>query len=138
MSKRIFTTAQIKELSKNKNVFKCSAKSISYSKDFKVLAVRKYYEEGCRSVTIFEEAGFDIQLIGKDVPDDCLHRWRKIYKEKGLDALNTEGATAHKGGRPPKKKWASANERIKYLEIENAYLKAKNDFLVKLRAAAKR
>ncbi len=138
MSKRRFTEAQVIELSKNMNISKCSDKSITYSKEFKVLAVKKYHEEGCSPVMIFREAGFDRQLIGKNVPDDCLQRWRKIYKNKGLNALNTETRGISSPGRPLKSKWTSDSEKIKYLEIEIAYLKAENDFLVKLRAAKKR
>ena len=138
MSKRRFTTTQIEELSKNKNVFKCSDKSITYSKEFKVFAVKRYFEEGYSPVMIFKEAGFDRQLIGKNVPDDCLQRWRKIYKNKGLNALNTEIRGISSPGRPLKNRWTSDIEKIKYLEVENSYLKAENDFLVKLRAAKKR
>jgi hypothetical protein len=137
MSKRIFTTADIKELSKNKNVSKCSDKSITYSKHFKVLAVKKYYEEGYSPSMIFNEAGFDVKLIGKDVPSDCLHRWKKIYNNKGKDALNIETRGLSSAGRL-RRKWNSEAEKIEYLEIEIAYLKAENDFLVKLRAAKKR
>ena len=47
MGKRIFTVDQMQELSKNINVAKCSDKSITYSKKFKVLSVKQYYNEGC-------------------------------------------------------------------------------------------
>lgn len=135
MSKRIFTTAEIEELSKNKNVSKCSDKSITYNKHFKVLAVKKYYEEGYSPTMIFKEAGFDMNIIGIEVPNACLHRWKKIYNNKGENALNSESRGL--SGRP-RKSWSSDAEKIKYLEIKIAYLKAENDFLVKLRAAKKR
>ena len=64
MSKRRFTEAQIAELSQNKNISKCSAKSITYSKEFKLSAIKKYYKEGYSPRMIFEEAKLDIQLIG--------------------------------------------------------------------------
>jgi hypothetical protein len=44
MSKRKFTKEQIGELLKNANVVKCSEKSITYSKEFKVWAVKRYGE----------------------------------------------------------------------------------------------
>lgn len=138
MSKRRFTTAQIIEMSQNKNVSRCSDKSITYSKEFKVAAVKKYYEEGLSPIMIFEEAGFSRQLIGPDSPDACLHRWRTVYKTKGENYLNSETRGVHHHGGPPKIKGISDVDRIKRLEIENAYLKAENDFLVKLRAAKKR
>lgn len=102
------------------------------------MAVKKYHEEGYSPVTIFRGTGFDRQLIGKNLPDDCLQRWRKIYKNKGSNALNTETRGIGSSGRPLKNKWASDSDKIKYLEIENAYFKAENDFLVKLRAGKKR
>ena len=36
----MFTQNQVKELLKNKNVFKCGLKSIGYSKKFKLLAIK--------------------------------------------------------------------------------------------------
>ena len=138
MSKRRLTTAQITELSQNKNVSKCSAKSITYSKAFKVLAVKKYYEEGYSSRMIFEEAGFDRQLIGLDVSDDCLNRWRKIYKAKGEQNLTIETRGKHSNGGRPKTRDVTDTDRIKRMKIEIAYLKEENDFLVKLRAAKKK
>jgi transposase-like protein len=138
MSKRRLTTAQITELSQNKNVSKCSAKSITYSKAFKVLAVKKYYEEGYSSRMIFEEAGFDRQLIGLNVPDGCLNRWRKIYKSKGEDRLKVETRGKHSKSGRPKTRGVTDADKIKRMKIEIAYLKAENDFLVKLRAVKKR
>ena len=59
MSKRIFNEDQIRELLANPNVSRCSDKSITYSKTFKVLAVKKYYEGGYSPNVIFKEAGFN-------------------------------------------------------------------------------
>lgn len=136
MGKRRFTEAQIIELSKNKNISKCSEKSITYGNNFKVSAVKKYYESGYSPKMIFKEAGLDLALIGRNAPEECLQRWRKVYNKKGIQKLNIE--TRGKGGGRPKTKWLTDADRIKRLEIENAYLKAENDFLAKLRAAKKR
>lgn len=138
MSKRRFTTDQIKELLKNKNVAKCSEKSITYSKEFKLKAIKQYNEDGYSPRVIFEKADFDIYLIGKWVPDESLHRWRKTYSSKGLLGLNAETRGRSHGGGRPKTKGLTETDRIKRLEIENAYLKEENSFLVKLRAAKKR
>jgi hypothetical protein len=130
MSKRIFNEKQIKELLKNPNVEKCSDKSISYNNDFKVLAVRKYYA-GLSPNEIFRQANFDIKMIGCETPTDRLRNWRKIFKEKGVQKLSVENR-GKKGGRP-KTNWSNEKEKIKYLETQVAYLKAENNFLVKLR-----
>ncbi|MEK0337874.1 MAG: hypothetical protein QQN41_10625, partial [Nitrosopumilus sp.] len=136
MSKRIFTKEQIKELLKNKNVSKCSEKSITYSKDFKQRAVKEYNKEGLPSSEIFEKADFDLELIGRTKPKECLKAWNKIYRTKGIKALSTE-TRGKGGGRPKKIKDESDKDRIKRLELEIEYLKAENDFLARLRAKRK-
>ncbi len=138
MSKRIFTEEQIKKLLKNKHVDNCSNKSITYNKAFKIQAVARYYEDGYNPGMIFEEADFDISVIGINTPRDSLQRWRKTYREKGTHFLGLELRGKHNKGGRPKINGLSDTDRIKRLEIENAYLKAENDFLVKLRAAKKR
>ncbi len=137
MSKNRYTKEQIDELSKNIFVARCSDKAISYTKEFKQLAI-KQYETGMVAVEIFRDANFDLELIGRNKANGCLKRWRRKYKTKGLGGLsNDERGCSHKGGRP-KTKGLTDSDRIKRMEIEIAYLKAENDFLVKLRAAKKR
>ena len=138
MSKRRFTADQIIELSKNINVSKCSDKSITYSKEFKLQAIKQYKENGYSPRMIFEEAGFDVSVIGIKTPRFSLQRWRKEYQERGIDSFELERRGRVSGGGKPKTKELNDVDRIKRLEIENAYLKAENDFLVKLRAAKKR
>ena len=128
MSKRIFSEEQIKELLQNPNVAGCSEKSISYHKNFKIMAVEKY-REGLQPYEIFKDANFDVGVIGRDVPHECLRRWLK----KGEAELKSDGRGQSKQGGRPKTNWANEKEKIKYLETENAYLKAENDFLAKLR-----
>lgn len=138
MSKRIFNQDQIMVLSSNPNVKKCSPKSITYAQEFKLLAINKYYQEDYGPKMIFEEAGFDLDVIGRDIPEKCMNRWRKIYNDRGVDCLGGENrGLSHHGGRP-RIKGLTEKERIKRMEIEIAYLKAENDFLAKLRAAKKR
>ena len=130
MSKRIFSEEQIKELLQNPNVKKCSEKSITYSRDFKIASVHKY-RQGLPPNEIFRQAGFNIGVIGLDVPADSLLRWRKTFKQKGSEGLATE--SRGRGGGRPKTNWSNEKEKIKYLETQIAYLKAENDFLAELR-----
>ena len=130
MSKRIFNKEQIRELLQNPNVKKCSEKSITYNKDFKISAVHKY-RIGLPPNEIFRQAGFNVYAIGLDVPADSLLRWRRTFKHKGSEGLATE--TRGKAGGRPKTNWQNEKEKIKYLETQIAYLKAENDFLAKLR-----
>ena len=131
MSKRIFIKEEIEVLQNNPNVHKCSERSISYNKDFKIKAV-KQYEEGLTSRKIFNLAGFDLNVIGGDAPKAALKRWNKVYKRKGTAGLETYTRGINHGCLKTKK--IIEKDKIKRLEAEVAYLKAENDFLVKLRA----
>jgi len=129
--KNMFTQKDINKLQGNIYVSKCSSKSITYSKDFKLFAISKYYEDGYSPNMIFKEAGFDLNIIGKDKPKDCLARWRKICKTKGEQELLKEkrGKTKHE----KRAKFKSKDEEIEYLKAKIAYINAENDFLAKLR-----
>ena len=132
MSKRIFSKEQIEVLLQNPNVEICSEKSISYQKDFKIMAVKKY-AEGMSASEIFKQSGFNIDAIGHNVPADRIGRWSKIFKTKGIRELLIETRGRGKGGGRAKTNWSNEKEKIKYLETQVAYLKAENDFLAKLR-----
>lgn len=132
MSKRRFSDQERKSLLENVNVTKCSDRAISYSNAFKIEAVRQYNEEGKISTEIFQEAGFNIKIVGKDTPKSCLKRWRKIYFNKGSLGLSKE--TRGRSGGRPKITGLSDAKRIEYMEAEIAYLKAENSFLAQLRA----
>jgi transposase len=134
MSKRIFTTDQIKTLLANNNVKRCSEKSITYENAFKMAAVKRYLHEGLLSREIFTEAGFDLDMIGRKTPQHCVTAWTKIYKQKGNEGFKKETRGRGGGGGRPKTKWSTDKKKIEYLEAQVAYLKAKNDFLAKLRA----
>lgn len=136
MGKRLFSPEQVERLLRNPNVIKCSAKAISYNKAFKVQAVKQYYEDGFSFKNIFTNAGFDLNLIGEDAPKSCLKRWKKTFKSRGLDGLTYERRGKGATGRP-RVKGMTDEERIIKLEATVAYLKAENDFLVKLRAQRK-
>ena len=60
MSKRMFTKEQIDAMLKNKHILYCSERSMTYTKDFKLLAIR-LYEQGLASSEIFRDAGFDVE-----------------------------------------------------------------------------
>jgi transposase len=120
MSKRIFSREEQELLRNNQNVKSCSEKSITYTTQFKELAV-KQYAAGLASIEIFKTAGFDINLIGKKQPKYCLRRWRKF------------GCDDKRGGQRGEKR-NTETDRLKWLEAEVKYLKAENAFLVQLRA----
>lgn len=124
----MFNPEQIRELLKNKNVDKCSPNSITYSKDFKLRSVKRYYDQGDSPNMIFEQAGFDLDIIGRKKPKDCLKRWRKIYNTKGVKALMRDDRRG-----PGRRAKIKESDDIKYLKAKIDYLEAENDFLAKLR-----
>lgn len=132
MSKRIFSEEELKVLRNNPNVAGCSSKSVTFSKDFKVKAVKSYYEQGQSANSIFRQAGFDLTVIGRTTPKFRLRDWKKIYKTKGVTALNTE-TRGRSGGRRSK---YQAND-VEYLQAKIAYLEAENAFLRKLKTKNK-
>lgn len=138
MSKRRFTKEEIEELSKNSYVKKCSEKSITYSNEFKLLAVRRYFEEGLTPSQIFYEAGLDQNLIGKKTANRNLNAWREIQVNKGEFGLSEETRGKSKRGGRPKTKGITDADKIRRMEIKIAYLEAENAFLIKLRAAKRK
>lgn len=128
----MFNAEQIDELSRNKNVLRCSSKSITYSPEFKLTAIRRYYEDGLSPSQIFEEAGFCLDWLGEWRTNDCLKRWKKKYNREGCDVLSKD-ARGCLGRRKKLAPHKDDKEKIEYLETKIAYLEAENDFLAKLR-----
>lgn len=130
MNRRVFTTEQIKKLSKNKNVVRCGATSVRYTRSFKASALRQYNEEGLTAVEIFQGAGFDLTVIGKRAPNRLMNQWNGVLRPKKDDELvlhsteKTEIIT----------KRIRSGRDIRGLKAKVAYLEAENDFLAKLRA----
>jgi len=128
MSKKLFSNVEVVNLSKNINVSKVSNKSITYSYEFKKRFICKY-KNGKSSRVIFEEAGFDINVLGLRRIEMASNRWRKAFSNNGGLGLMDSRKTAL--GRPIKRPLTDS-EKIKRLEIQVEYLKMENDFLKKL------
>jgi len=128
MIRRTFTEEQIKTLSKNKNVRRCGAKSVRYTRSFKAEALRKYNEEGLSAVEIFKEAGFDLAVIDIRKPNKLMNQWNKAFGPRPVGQENT-GITIKR----------IENRRVmKNLEAKMAYLQAENCFLAKFRAGKRK
>ena len=132
--KNKFTKKQVNNLSRNKNVLKCHDNIITYSKDFKLWAVKEY-AKGRLGSEIFVEAGFNLKDLGGRAPKDYLSKWNCKFRTQGPKAFETENK--RNAGNVKKGKNLNEKDKIKYLEAQVAYLKAENDFLVKLRAKRK-
>jgi transposase-like protein len=137
MKRKKFTDQEKQELLKNANILKIGVCGITYNPAFKIQAIDKY-QQGKLPIQIFNEAGFDLQIIGKEQPRSCLKRWRKTSKEKGKEGLISETRGSSRGGCRPMTKPLSIEDEIKQLESRNAYLEAENDFLKKLKGLLKK
>lgn len=122
----LFSQSDREDLAKNKNVIKVTDSNVTYTPTFKIKAIKKLLN-GSTAKEIFEEAGINLALFSKDYPKKSLQKWRKILEKHGEKGFKEERRGSGATGRPKGKKF-------KNLEEENAYLRAKLDFLKKLRA----
>jgi len=130
--KRMKFTDQEKEiLLKNENVVDVGETKIKYSAKFKLKAVQEYYA-GNTPQTIFLNADFDIDLIGRKNPEKNVKRWRNIYKAQGEQGLLEKRRRKVTGKQRTKP--LSLEEEVKQLKAKNVLLEAENNFLKKLKA----
>lgn len=120
------TIDEQKLLKKNPYVKTVSEKGITYTDEFKLVAIKEY-ENGKSPREIFEESGFDIEIVGIERASSSLKRWRKAYKENGVAGL--EDARKYYSGL---ERELSFEEKFARLEAQNALLRAENELLKKL------
>lgn len=128
MSKKIFTDQEQKLLKKHPYVKAVSEKAITYTDEFKAMAIKEY-EEGKFPRRIFEDAGFDIDIVGIERAKSALKRWRAAYQENGLQGL--EDSRKCHSGRPLDRE-ISIEEKYARLQAQNALLRAENELLKKI------
>ncbi|MFJ8100097.1 IS3 family transposase [Lysinibacillus sp. NPDC096212] len=133
MSKKLFTNQEQKLLKKHPYVKAVSEKGITYTDEFRALAIAEY-EKGKCSREIFEDAGFDIDLVGIHRAKSALKRWRAAYKEKGVSGL--EDTRKYHSGRPLERE-LSLEEKNTRLEAQIALLRAENELLKKIEFSRK-
>lgn len=126
MSKKIFTENEIAILSENKFVKKVSCKGITYTDEFKRLFIIEN-ENGKFPRQIFEECGFNIDILGLKRVQSCGKRWRAAFRKSGVTQL--QDTRKFNTGRPTEKnlsikeKYEKLQAKIKLLEAENELLK---------------
>ena len=128
MSKKNFSDKEVSRLAKNQNILKVSNKSITYSFEFKKKFIDEY-KLGKTTRVIFEEAGLDIEILGKRRIETASNRWRKAFKEKG--ELGLKDTRKKFSGRSVSRELTDS-EKIKRLEAQIEFLKIENEFLKKL------
>lgn len=129
MSKKAFSEKEIALLAKNPYVISVSSKGITYSEEFKRHFIAEY-DKGKLPREIFEEAGFDVNIIGKKRVQSSSDRWRKAYQEKGI--LGLKDSRQDNSGRPRLTE-LSLEEKYSRMEAQMNLLKAENELLKKIR-----
>lgn len=129
MSKMLLSEEAIKTLSNNKNIRTVSKKAITYKDEFKMHFVDEYYK-GKSARQIFEEAGFDVELLGgiKRI-ENASYKWRTAYKRQGVLGL-TDSRKKFSGR--PLERTLSSEELLERKNAEIQYLKAEVELLKKL------
>jgi transposase len=128
MSNKIFTHKEIEILSQNKYVNAVSTKGITYTDEFKRIFIEEN-DNGKTSREIFEEHGFDIEMLGKDRVISSGKRWRAAYRKSGVCGL--QDTRRENTGRPSEKE-LSIEEKYERLQAQNHLLKAENELLKKI------
>ncbi len=134
MSKKIFTEKEIKLLSSNNYVKSVSSKGITYTDEFKHILIAEK-EKGKFAKEIFEECGFDVEVLGTERIKSASKRWQKAYNKDGLIGLRD--TRAENSGRPGERE-LSLEEKNARLEAQINLLKAENELLKKIRFAERR
>jgi transposase len=134
MSKKIFTEKEIKILSNNPFVKSVRSKGITYTDEFKRIFIEEY-DKGKLSRQIFEECGFDIDVLGVDRVLSSGKRWRAAYRDNGVYGLRD---TRNENSGRPCERELTIEEKYARLEAQHNLLKAENELLKKIRSAERR
>ncbi|VXB80406.1 transposase [Bacillus sp. 349Y] len=86
MTKKRFTEKEMKQLSANPYVQSVSEKGITYTDDFKGLFMAEK-KNGKFARHIFEDAGFDVEVVGMTRINAANKRWGAAYRKHGVSGL---------------------------------------------------
>lgn len=86
MAKKLFAEKEVQTLSRNPYVKSVSKKGITYMDGLKRIFIEEN-EKGKLPRDIFEECGFDIDVIGIKRVMSAGSRWRAAYRENGVFGL---------------------------------------------------
>lgn len=131
MKRKPYTVQEKEKLLQSEAIVKVTNSNATYLKEFKVFAVGEYMT-GKSPLQIFIEAGIDVDILGREQPQKCLTRWRKIHDIYGVEGLLRENRGIRSSGRP-RKIPLTTEEKLAKLEQENEILKQQVEFLKKLR-----
>ncbi|ANC19884.1 tranposase [Bacillus cereus] len=129
MTKKLFTEKEVQILSKNRYVKSVSQKGITYTDELKRIFIEEN-EQGKPPRIIFEECGFDIDIIGLQRIVSSGNRWRTSYKQNGVFGLRD--TRKENSGRKSERE-LTLEEKYARLEAERNLLKAENELLKKIK-----
>ncbi|MEK4940282.1 IS3 family transposase [Bacillus sp. FSL K6-0042] len=129
MTKKLFTEKEMQVLSSNPYVKSVSEKGLTYTDEFKRIFIEEN-EKGKLPRVIFEECGFDIDVIGIQRVVSSGNRWRASYKENGVFGLRD---TRKENSRRKLERELTLEEKYARLEAERNLLKAENELLKKIK-----
>jgi transposase len=128
MDKKTFTEAEIKKLLCNPYVESVNSSLITYTDEFKRIFISQD-RDGRLPREIFRDNGFDVDLLGGSRIRKAAYRWRKAYKEQGLDGLTDSRKLPNE---KRNKRELTLEEQNARLEAQIQLLKAENELLKKL------
>jgi putative transposase len=134
MSKITFSAKEINTLQKNPNIQRVSEKSITYTDEFKNKFIDEY-QAGKLPRQIFEENGFDADVIGIKRIEQSACRWKKAYEKNGMIGLTDSRKTA--SGRPLKRE-LTPSEVIERQRARIELLEGQVELLKKLETTERR
>lgn len=128
MSNKLFTEAEVEILSRNPYVKNVTINGITYTDEFKRIFIAEN-ENGKLPIDIFENYGFNIDVLGMFRVSAAGKRWRAAYKKDGIHGLID--SRRENSGRPSEK-GLSIEEKYQRLKAQNTLLKAENELLKKI------
>jgi hypothetical protein len=128
MPKKHFTEKEIEMLSNNPYVKSVSSKGVTYTDEFKRIFIAENVN-GKLPRQIFDENGFDIEVIGIVRVQRAAFRWRTAYNKSGV--LGLRDTRSDNSGRPTQKE-LSLEEKNARLEAQIQLLRAENELLKKV------
>lgn len=133
MSRKRFSAEDRARLMKNGNVLKVGEAFLTYCPAFKVEAVRQYLA-GKTPQRIFQDAGFDLDLIGRKTPKRQLLAWRTVFEQRGEAGLMIDRRGRHSTGGRRSDRELTVDERLRRAEARVRYLEKENELLKKFDA----
>ncbi len=132
MSRYRIQEEYVSKLSEHPYVESATEWMVTFTPEFKKLTYDEYYN-GKSIRQIFEEAGFDVEMLGRK----RLQNFRNSVVAQGKKETGFTDLGKDKSRQAPLNTEAQMQKRIRELERRNAYLEQENEFLKKIQTLEK-